>query len=125
MSGMRKCAECSELFRIENDGPEPMLADGTFPRHECHRCDYLKQVLAGLKDIPGAKASFVIRGFGPVVFVVQPHEGHESHVLEVRWKDKERLVADVCEEESGEMLHDEVFFTPGQEEALGPLLDLL
>lgn len=38
MSGIRKCAECGKLFKIENEGPEPMLSDGTFPRHVCSEC---------------------------------------------------------------------------------------
>lgn len=38
MSGIRKCAECGKLFRIQNAGPEAMRSDGTFPRHVCPRC---------------------------------------------------------------------------------------
>ncbi len=38
MSGIRRCDECGKLFKIEDDGPEPMRADGTFPKHVCPKC---------------------------------------------------------------------------------------
>jgi len=123
MSGLRKCAECGELFRIENDGPEMMQRDGTFPRHECGRCSYLKDVLAGLSELGTAR--FFKTGAGIVAQVVAPHDGKEAHVLSFRWKDKETVVADLCEEESGKILHDEVEFKRGDEEPIMPLLDLL
>ncbi len=125
MSGIRTCGTCGELFRIENDGPEAMRSDGTFPRHECRRCHYLMVVLAGLSDLRGAKRHLVKLGTGPRAQVVMPHEGQEARVLSIWWVDKSRVAADVCEEESGKTLHDKVLFEPGKEEALGPLLDAL
>ena len=38
MSGIRRCDQCGNLFKIQNDGPEAMRADGTFPRHRCAKC---------------------------------------------------------------------------------------
>ena len=38
MSGIRKCAKCGALFKIKDAGPEPMLPDGTFPKHVCATC---------------------------------------------------------------------------------------
>jgi Asp-tRNA(Asn)/Glu-tRNA(Gln) amidotransferase B subunit len=46
MSGLRRCAKCGNLFKIQNDGPEAMQADGTFPRHVCGTCkgeDHVKK----------------------------------------------------------------------------------
>lgn len=123
MSGLRKCAECDGLFRIDDDGPEPMRRDGTFPRHVCGRCNYLMDVLEGLREL--GKTQFLKTGAGVVGHVVVPHEGAEAHVLSIRWKDKETLTADVAEEESGKILHDAVEFKRGFEEPIAPLLDLL
>jgi len=38
MSGLRRCDNCGNLFKIQNDGPEAMRGDGTFPRHVCSKC---------------------------------------------------------------------------------------
>jgi hypothetical protein len=89
MSGIRKCDECSELFKITNAGPEAMRVDGTFPRHVCLRCHYLKEICNGLQGIVGARTFFSKSRAGRTsVFIVAPHEGKESRVLEIRWKDK-------------------------------------
>jgi hypothetical protein len=130
VSGLRKCAECDRLFRIENDGPEPMRADGTFPRHECSRCSHLKWLMLtareGLSTLAGAKTEFVKTGSGPEVHVIVPGNlGTEAHVLSIRFR-KDMLVADVAMEDSGVILHDEVTFAVGQDfEALAPLLAVL
>jgi hypothetical protein len=123
MSGLRKCATCGELHRIENEGPEPMRPDGSFPGHECWRCGYLKDVLAGLSGC--GKTQFVKTGMGVVGHVVAPHEGGQAHVLSFRWKDKETVIASLGEEESGVVLHPDIEFKPGEEEPIQPLIDLL
>lgn len=38
MSGIRKCSKCGKLMKIQNEGPEPMRRDGTFPQHVCKGC---------------------------------------------------------------------------------------
>jgi hypothetical protein len=124
VSGLRKCAECDRLFRIENDGPEPMRVDGTFPRHECSRCHHLKVLKVGLAEIKGSKTEIVKTGTGPEVHVIVPYKDAEAHVLSIRFRN-DKLVADVAEEESGKILHDEITFEIGHEEALEPLLAVL
>lgn len=129
MSGLRKCAECDRLFRIENDGPETMRADGTFPRHECSRCHHLKVIRQGLSAIEGSKTEIVRTGYGPVLNVIVPYKDAEPHVLSIWFRrvgGMDMLVADVVEEESGKILHDEITFAVGQDiEALKPLLAVL
>lgn len=39
MSGIRRCAKCSKLFKIQNAGPEAMRSDGSFPKHVCPTCN--------------------------------------------------------------------------------------
>lgn len=38
MSGLRRCEKCGKLVKIQNDGPETMRADGSFPEHVCSKC---------------------------------------------------------------------------------------
>lgn|SRR5512135_202445 len=45
MSGLRRCEECGNLFKIQNDGPEPMKSDGTFPKHVCGQCKRVREAL--------------------------------------------------------------------------------
>ena len=38
MSGLRRCAKCNKLIKVQDAGPEPMLSDGSFPKHYCADC---------------------------------------------------------------------------------------
>src|ERR1700679_1248089 len=79
MSGIRKCDECGELFKIQNEGPDPMRADGTFPSHECLKCHYLKEVCNGLQGIIGARTFFSKSGAGRTsVFIVAPMKARRA-----------------------------------------------
>jgi hypothetical protein len=49
VSGVRTCAECGKLFKIENEGPEPMRRDGSFPRHVCAVCKAPKTTKCNLR----------------------------------------------------------------------------
>lgn len=122
MSGIRKCADCGRLFRIENDGPEAMRGDGTFPRHTCQKCIQLRAILHALSMWPDTETQFVRMGSGPEAKLVYPRKDQEALVLSVRWEG-DKLAADVCEEDSGKIIEEKVLFELEKfDKALEPLL---
>lgn len=122
MSGLRKCADCDRFFKIEDDGPEAMRGDGTFPRHACKRCVHLRGVLHALSLWPDTETQFVRTGGGPEAKLIFPRgDTQEALVLSVRYKG-EKLAADVCEEDSGKIVGAEILFDPDNLDALEPLL---
>ena len=63
MSGIRRCEKCGSLFKIQNDGPEAMRGDGTFPRHVCAKC-HVVPGLRGLRfvaDLGGSPALWEVK----------------------------------------------------------------
>lgn len=123
MSGLRKCAECDDLFKIDDDGPE-WAPGGVAQRRVCGRCRHIKNILLALANLPKARTSFVKTGMGPMGHVIVPREGQEALVLTVRYKG-DQMAAGVCEEHSGKIVHAEITFEPTHVDALEPLIGVM
>ena len=66
MSGLRRCNECGNLFKVQDAGPEPMQSDGTFPKHVCGRCLRTREaILDAIAKLREEDFRFTVEVTGP------------------------------------------------------------